>query len=268
MSETPETLEGLAAQLADWIRAEIGSGGGHGAVFGMSGGIDSAVVAALCLRAYPRDSLGVAMPCHSDPADLNDALLASNHFGLPTVTVDLTPVYDTLLAQLGRASSDLPAHRTVLANLKPRLRMTTLYAFANQRDYRVVGTGNRSELAIGYFTKYGDGGTDLLPIGALTKTEVRELAEHLGVPRRIIDKPPSAGLWDGQTDEGEMGFTYRELDAYLLGGGEPPNERVAALVAASGHKRALPKVAPFGKTGPDPLQGGSGTGTTGPRSDR
>ena len=268
MNEIPERLEELSALLAAWIRAEIEAGGGRGVVFGMSGGIDSSVVAALCLRAFPRHSLGVLMPCHSDPADADDALMTARHFGLPTATVDLSPVYDVLLVQLGQTSSELPAHRTAVTNLKPRLRMTTLYAFANQRDYRVVGTGNRSELAIGYFTKYGDGGADLLPLGALTKTEVRELAEHLGVPRRIIDKPPSAGLWDGQTDEGEMGFTYRELDAYLLGGGEPPNERVAALVAASGHKRALPKVAPFGKTEPEPLQGGAGTGTTEPRSDR
>src|SRR5690606_5628013 len=105
-----------------------------------------------------------------------------------------------------------------VANLKPRLRMTTVYYVANTRNYLVAGTGNRSELTIGYFTKYGDGGVDLLPIGRLLKAEVRELARELGIPERIITKAPSAGLWAGQTDEGEMGFTYAELERYLSEG--------------------------------------------------
>ena len=136
--------------------------------------------------------------------------------------------------------------RLAAANLKPRLRMTTLYAFANHLDYRVLGTDNRSELAVGYFTKYGDGGADLLPLGSLVKGEVRDLARHLGVPERIVAKPPSAGLWAGQTDEAEMGLTYEQLDAYLLTGAAPPavKARVDALHAASAHKRALPRIAP------------------------
>jgi NAD+ synthase len=132
--------------------------------------------------------------------------------------------------------------------------MTTLYAFANHLGYRVVGTGNRSELAIGYFTKWGDGGVDLLPLGSLTKTRVRELALDLGVPRHIIDKRPSAGLWSGQTDEGEMGVTYEQLDAYLEGrGGEAAGETADRLGAASRHKRELPPIAPL-----PPDQGGRG----------
>ena len=124
--------------------------------------------------------------------------------------------------------------------------MTTLYAFSNHLGYRVVGTGNRSEIAIGYFTKWGDGGADLLPLGNLTKTRVRELARHLGVPQRIIDKPPSAGLWEGQTDESEMGVTYEQLDAYLEGtGGQAAAATVDRLHAASRHKRELPPVAPL-----------------------
>ena len=125
--------------------------------------------------------------------------------------------------------------------------MTTLYAFANLLGYRVLGTGNLDELTIGYFTKYGDGGADLLPLGSLTKGEVRDLARELGVPARIVDKPPSAGLWAGQTDEGEMGLTYEQFDAFLRGG-EMPTEvraRIEALRDASAHKRALPKVAPL-----------------------
>jgi NAD+ synthase len=208
----------LDQHLTDWIRAEVTAGGGHGAVFGLSGGIDSAVVAALAKQAFPHHALGVVMPCHSDPRDAEDGGLVAHHFGVPSATVDL----------------------------KPRLRMTTLYAFANQLGYRVLGTGNRSELAVGYFTKYGDGGVDLLPIGSLVKSEVRDLARTLGVPERIVTKPPSAGLWADQTDEAEMGLTYEELDAYLLTGMASPavQAKVDAMNAASEHKRALPRIAP------------------------
>ena len=131
------------------------------------------------------------------------------------------------------------------ANLRPRLRMASLYYFANRLNYLVVGTGNRSELEVGYFTKYGDGGVDLLPLGALLKRQVRALAAHLGVPAPIIEKPPSAGLWEGQTDEGEMGFSYADLDRYLAGGKVPAalGERIEAMRTASEHKRRPPPVA-------------------------
>ena len=236
----------LAEHLTDWIRAEVTAGGGCGAVFGLSGGIDSAVVAALAKQAFPHHTLGVIMPCHSDPRDAEDGALVAHHYGVPSATVDLGPVYDLLLQQLAGSSSDLPESRLATANLKPRLRMTTLYAFANQLGYRVLGTGNRSELAVGYFTKYGDGGADLLPLGSLVKSEVRDLARSLDVPARIITKPPSAGLWADQTDEAEMGLTYEELDAYLLTGVASPavKARVDAMNAASEHKRALPRIAP------------------------
>jgi NAD+ synthase len=236
----------LAEHLTEWIRAEVTAGGGCGAVFGLSGGIDSAVVAALSKQAFPHHTLGVVMPCHSDPRDAEDGALVAHHFGVPSATVDLGPVYDLLLTQLAGSSSDLPESRLATANLKPRLRMTALYAFANQLGYRVLGTGNRSEIAVGYFTKYGDGGADLLPLGSLVKSEVRDLARHLGVPARIVTKPPSAGLWADQTDEAEMGLTYEELDAYLLTGAASPavKAQVDAMHAASEHKRALPRIAP------------------------
>jgi NAD+ synthase len=186
------------------------------------------------------------MPCHSDPRDAEDAVLVAHHFGLPTVTVDLGPVYDQLLAQLEICCADMHESRMCTANLKPRLRMTTLYAFANHHNYRVLGTGNRAEIAVGYFTKYGDGGSDLLPLGSLVKGEVRDLARELDVPEGVIAKPPSAGLWADQTDEGEMGLTYEELDAYLLTGRASPavKARVDALNASSKHKRELPRIAP------------------------
>ena len=236
----------LADHLTAWIHDQVTASDGAGAVFGLSGGIDSAVVAALAKRAFPHHTLGVIMPCHSDPRDADDAALVAHHFGVPTSTVDLAGVHDTLLAQLASCCSDMGMSRMTDANIKPRLRMTTLYAFANQLGYRVLGTGNRAEITIGYFTKYGDGGCDLLPLGGLVKGEVRELARALGVPAAVIDKPPSAGLWVGQTDEGEMGLTYEELDAYLLTGEAPAavKTRVDAMNAASEHKRALPRIAP------------------------
>lgn len=238
-------MEKLAAHLSDWIRDTVTASGGTGTVFGLSGGLDSAVVAALCARAFPHHSLGLVMPCHSDPADADDAHLVAHHIGLASATVDLSETFDLLCARLSETLTDLAEDGLARANIKPRLRMTTLYAFATHLGYRVVGCGNRSELAVGYFTKHGDGGVDLLPLGNLTKTRVRELAEHLDVPRRIIERPPSAGLWPGQTDEHEMGLTYAELDAYLSGASSAGRERIEALAAASAHKRSLPPIAPL-----------------------
>ncbi|MHC1587128.1 MAG: NAD(+) synthase, partial [Candidatus Syntropharchaeia archaeon] len=132
------------------------------------------------------------------------------------------------------------------ANVKPRLRMTTLYYFANKMNYLVAGTGNKSELSIGYFTKYGDGGVDILPIGHLLKTEVRELAKKLGIPEKIIKKIPSAGLWEGQTDEGEIGMSYESLDRILSSinsikeGKEV--ERVKEMIKKAKHKRKPPEI--------------------------
>ena len=117
-----------------------------------------------------------------------------------------------------RPPADEAAGRVALGNVRPRLRMATLYFVANSLNYLVAGTGNRSELTIGYFTKHGDGGVDVLPIGHLLKSQVRTLAQELGVPQAIIDKAPSAGLWLGQTDEAEMGFSYADLERYLTDG--------------------------------------------------
>jgi len=132
--------------------------------------------------------------------------------------------------------------------VKPRLRMTSLYFVANSLNYLVAGTGNRSELAIGYFTKYGDGGVDMLPIGRLLKSQVQALARELGVPAPIIDKAPSAGLWLGQTDEAEMGFSYADLEKYLSSGpaavADDLAARIGRLERVSDHKRALAPMPP------------------------
>jgi NAD+ synthase len=223
-----------------WIRHQVKLAAANGVVLGMSGGLDSSVLGVLCKRALGPSALALIMPCHSDPSDAAHARLVADLVDISTETVDLTPVFDQLVGIL--PSGD----RLAVANLKPRLRMMVLYYFANRLGYLVMGSGNRSELMVGYCTKHGDAAADLLPLGGLYKTQVREMAMELNMPQEIMDKPPSAGLWQGQTDEGEMGISYQELDQALafLQGGSPlsaPNdevlEKVRRMVANSQHKR-------------------------------
>lgn len=243
-------------RIVNWLDEKLVASAARGFVIGLSGGIDSAVVARLCQLTRKDATLGVLLPCYSDPQDETDAQLVAAHFGLRTARVDLAAAYDTLLRDAraavepllvaGQHTPDDIRARLPVANLKPRLRMTTLYFIANSLSYLVVGTGNRSEMTIGYFTKYGDGGVDLLPIAHLVKSQVRAVARALDVPARVIDKAPSAGLWLGQTDEGEMGFSYAELEQYLEEGPESVAPAVAMkierLARASEHKKAPPPV--------------------------
>ncbi|HEX6975871.1 MAG TPA: NAD(+) synthase [Vicinamibacterales bacterium] len=251
-----------AADITEWLRQRVAIAGSNGIVVGLSGGIDSAVVIRLAQIATDGKAVGVMMPCHSDPQDEADARLVATKFEVPTLRIDLAPSYDRLVSDMCAALERLsgakvpipvdgtsdPRARLPLANVKPRLRMATLYYVANSLNYLVAGTGNRSELTIGYFTKYGDGGVDLLPLGRLLKSEVRELARELDIPEPIITKAPSAGLWLGQTDEHEMGFTYADLENYLTNGPETVAPalamRIERLVRASEHKRALAPMPP------------------------
>jgi NAD+ synthase len=236
----------LADKLVSWIKEKAISAGLNGAVFGMSGGIDSSVVAVLSKLAFPESSLGLVMPCHSIGQDEQDAMAVAEKFAIRTHKIALDSVYDSLV-QILSSSMSTPLSKLTQANLKARLRMITLYSHANQLGYIVVGSGNRSELATGYFTKYGDSGVDILPLGNLVKAQVRELASHLGIPEGIIAKPPSAGLWQGQTDEGEMGLTYREIDDYLLydKAGDAVRRKMEAKFASSEHKRRTPPIPDF-----------------------
>ncbi len=237
----------LAEKLVSWIRDEVTAGGCRGAVIGMSGGVDSAVVAVLCKRAFPENTLGVMMPCYSHPDDKAHAQAVAEKFQIPAVEVALDAVYETIVSRLPEYKVNTEQKHLAQANLKPRLRMVTLYYIANQLGYIVVGSGNRSELTVGYFAKYGDGGVDILPLGNLVKSQVRELARFLGIPAAIIDKPPSAGLWEGQTDETEMGVSYEALDNFILTGGASSEVRkkIEAMAARSTHKRSLPPIAKF-----------------------
>ena len=245
-----------AERISTWLRERAGIAGAHGYVFGLSGGVDSAVVAKLCQLAFPQRVLGVILPCYSHSQDEEDARLVANAFSIPVARVDLESTFDALTDSLTHAVKGMPTHVDTVdikqqlpeANVKPRLRMASLYFIANSLSYLVAGTGNRSEITLGYYTKYGDGGVDVLPIGGLVKSEVRALARELGVPERIITKPPTAGLWVGQTDEAEMGFSYDTLEQYLQNGraAVPAGvaDRIEKLRHASNHKRELPPIAP------------------------
>lgn len=233
----------LATGIENWLNKKLSDSGRRGCVVGLSGGIDSAVVAAILKKVCGKQNmLGVLMPCHSNPRDAEDAALVAEALDIPTMTVDISSIYDEFLAVLGDSTPD--SSNMAFANIKPRLRMSVLYFIAQKEGFLVCGTGNRAELTIGYFTKFGDSGADLLPLGDLLKGEVRSLASWYGVPQPIIDKPPSAGLWPGQTDEKEIGLSYDQIDMYLLRGEGAPEtiELIEHAREHSNHKRTTPEI--------------------------
>ncbi len=233
-------------QIADWLREYLVDSGADGFVLGLSGGVDSATAAGLAALAVgPESVLAAILPCYSDPLDAELAKEVIRTFSLPSVAISLDEAFDALMERLPPTE-----HRLAVANVKPRLRMTALYYLAQTHNYLVLGAGNKSELLVGYATKHGDTGVDLLPLGDLYKTEVWELARELGVPREVVERPPSAGLWPGQTDEDELGITYEELDGVLeaIVSGETEDvepdtlKKVKGMITSSAHKRTLPPV--------------------------
>jgi len=226
-----------------FIKKQLEESGATGIVFGNSGGKDCALVGILCKMACD-NTVGLIMPCSSScnyGEDLTDAMTISTLFRIEKRMVDLTKTAETLKKALADATN---LTESAKINIAPRLRMTSLYAVAATEGRLVAGTGNRSERYMGYFTKWGDGAFDFNPIADLTVTEVRKFLTYLEAPKRIIQKAPSAGLYDGQTDEADMGVTYKAIDEYLTSGLCSPEdmEIIANYHKISEHKRTAPKV--------------------------
>jgi NAD+ synthase len=258
-----DALEAVRDRITDDLRRTVANAGANGVVVAMSGGIDSTVTAALAVEALGSDRvLGLGLPCHkSDRTQVNEARTIADGLGMEFREIQLQPLLgafeETVAAEFESESTDRPNERNhAIGNVIARLRMCCAYYAANRDSRLVVGTANRSELLVGYFTKYGDGAADTYPIGDLYKTEVWALAKRLGVPRRIISKTPTAGFWATQTDAGELGAPYDVIDPLLyrlVDEGQTLEEAVAALeidpdlareivslFAGTAHKRTTP----------------------------
>jgi NAD+ synthase len=248
--------------IADWLRDRVTEAGARGLVVGLSGSLDSATVAGLCRMAMPERVAGVILTCHGEPHDDADARLIAEHFGIPVLHLALDRVYDELATELTAAVAGLRGREPLrpsddaagpsvppLADLTSRLRMGALYFVADSLDYLVAGAINRSDLTLGAFTRYGDAGADVLPIGDLMRTEVRALASVLGVPQSILDRP-AEGRWGHPAGDAAMGIRYADLERYLTDGPEGVAPalglRIERLVRQSERKRARP---------PTPLSG-------------
>jgi NAD+ synthase len=248
---TNENAKPIVDRIVKFIDDKTESAGVKGVVIGLSGGIDSAVVTALATKVFSKEHIHcVYMPnclMTNDP-ELEDARKIAKHLGL---TLDIVPIgnaIDELMKSMFVKSVD----NVTNGNIHARMRMIVLYIIANSKNYMVLGTGNKSELSIGYFTKYGDGGCDIEPIGDIYKTEVFEVAKYLGLPDFIVNKAPSAGLWPGQTDEGEIGMSYKDLDRILESMYIHPSNEVFSYpmkdimlvqnkIRRSEHKRNMPE---------------------------
>ncbi len=233
-------------ERVQWIKDLLSESGAKGVVLGMSGGKDSVLVAILARMATPNVT-GIIMPCQSKRnygEDRDHGLMICEKYDVKVLEADLTEVkeaFEKVLLPLDESQTPM-----AYANVNPRLRMITLYNYAQRKGYLVAGTGNRSEKTMGYFTKWGDGACDFNPIGDLTATEVIEMLYYLECPTCIMEKAPSAGLFEGQTDEQDMGITYKELDTYLLTGvaTKEVKEKVDNAERRCEHKRTMGRVFP------------------------
>lgn len=258
MIPIPINPEEVAIVIKDFIKTYIRQAHADGIVIGLSGGVDSAVVALLCKQALGKNKvLCLFMPEETTPdTDRRHQQLFTEKFDIPCVTIDINPLVDTYIGALGARP-----HKKILANIKARARMILLFAHANQMNRLVCGTSNKSEMLVGYYTKYGDGGVDIQPIGDVYKTQIYEIARYLGIPKPIITKPPTAGLWAGQTDEGELKMKYETLDQILMGleckfpsekiqreahVTKAQVERIRVMRARSQHKRRSPLIPKLG----------------------
>jgi len=204
------SYEAVTKKIVDFIKRKIKESRAGGVVLGISGGLDSATAAYLAVKALGKDKvLGIIMPYYENQ-DIEDALLVCKTLEINHKIINIKDIVNEFEKAL-----NLELDRITKGNLMVRSRMVILYGFANALNYLVLGTSNKSEYLVGYFTKWGDGASDIAPLLGLYKTEVRELAKFLGIPEKIISKTPTAGLWKGQTDESELGIEYDLLDKIL-----------------------------------------------------
>lgn len=231
-----------------WIKNLLETTGAKGIIYGNSGGKDCTLVGALCKMATD-NVLGVIMPCQSAQnygSDRSDAIEAGKRYNIKQIEIDLSETKSSFMSALGEHLSEDCASENSLKmagiNINPRLRMSALYALGQARGYLVAGTGNLDEITLGYFTKWGDGAHDFNPIADLNVAEVYEHLRYLGAPSSIVDKAPSAGLYQGQTDEDELGIKYADVDAYLKGEDVEPSvkQKIEKAKAASAHKLRMP----------------------------
>ena len=216
-------------------------------VLGVSGGVDSSLCAAIAKNAVGKEKLHcLLMPINSIKEDLEDALTLVKDLDLKYTIIDASETFNKYVETFSKCGIELDC--STLGNLKARMRMAILYAVAQKERVLVIGTDNADERYVGYYTKYGDGACDILPIAHLVKSEVVEAAKLLGVRTSLAERVPSAGLFEGQTDEKEMGVLYKDLDAFLLGKKIDANskKRIAYLHKISAHKRKkIPTPAKF-----------------------
>ncbi len=236
-------FESEVKSRVDFIKNILIESGAKGIVYGNSGGKDCTLASILCKMAT-ENVLGVMMPCHSKAnytTDIEDAKAVSEQYNIKNITVDISSTKDALAKEILK---NMEISKDAGSNVAPRLRMTTLYTIGASLGYLVCGTGNKSERHMGYFTKWGDGACDFNPIADLSATEVFEFLRYLKAPISIITKPPSAGLFEGQTDETEMGVTYKQIDEFLETGKteEKAMEIINLYHSRSEHKRVMPKV--------------------------
>ena len=260
VNKIPPTLnpEETSTIIRDFIKTYVHNSGCNHVVLGLSGGIDSSVAAVLCTEALGKNNVQcLFMPDTMTPqADTDHHKLLTNHFDIPCKTIAI----DAIIKQIQQSYAEKTKKMT-LSNIKARARMILLYTYANNKGGLVCGTSNKSELLIGYFTKYGDGGADFYPLGDVYKTQIYQLAHYLKIPQPLITKAPTAGLWKGQTDEKELGMTYETLDKILYGlerqldfsviqkkanVSKSDVERIDMMVKKSQHKRRTPLILKLG----------------------
>ena len=246
MNNFNDDIPSECEEIITWLKDQLQKTETNGFVLGLSGGIDSSVVAGLIKKTAPDHCLGVIMPAGNIASDKEDAVKCAKALDLPFVEVDLSDyrqqLFEDVKNVLSEHGTEIRDEKMTRGNIGARLRMTTLYAIGNSLNYLVVGTDNAAETYTGYFTKYGDGGVDLAPIAHISKKDVFRMGAYLGVPESIITKPPSAGFFEDQTDEKEMGVSYDTIDAYLNGETIPEKDKaiIDRLHRISEHKRQLP----------------------------